>query len=126
MAIRTPVKTMEINAVDYFNAKLQFETTPHQLKADLDANRVYLLDVRDKESFTKERIPGAHNIPLSELTMHLKGLPKNMPIVTYCWNLTCSMAPKAALQLAEKGFRVQELIGGIEEWKAKFPVEGGR
>lgn len=126
MPTKTPTKTLELNAVDYFKSKLQFETTPHQLKADMEMNRVYLLDVRDREAFQKERIPGACNIPLSELTQNLKSLPKNKTIATYCWNLTCATATRAALQLAEKGFRVQELVGGIAEWKSKFPVEGGR
>ena len=117
-------KTLEHNAVDYFKAKLQFENTPHTLKVQLEKGEVVLLDVRDNDSFVKEHIPGAVNIPMTELVSRLKELPKNKTIVTYCWNITCAMAPKAALQLAEKGFRVQELVGGIAEWKAKFPVEG--
>ena len=112
-------------AVEYFREKLEFETTPHQLKAEMDKNRVFLLDVRDKESFNKEHIAGANNIPMAELPQNYKILLKDKTIVTYCWNITCALAPKAALELAEKGFTVQELVGGIDEWKKKgFPVEG--
>ncbi len=124
MPIKTPAKTAELNAVDYFKSKLRFETTPHTLKADLEAGKVYLVDVRGQEAFAKEHIPGAVNIPLAELPGQFKSLPKNKTIATYCWNLTCAMAPKAALQLAEKGFPVQELVGGIEEWRGQFPTEG--
>lgn len=124
MTTKTATKTTELGAADYFKAKLRFETTPHTLKEDLEKGAVYLLDVRDRESFEKERIPGARNMYLGELPRHLKDLPKDKTIVTYCWNLTCAMAPKAALQLAEKGFQVQELVGGIEEWRKKFPTEG--
>ena len=124
MATKTTHKAGEQTAVDYFKAKLLFESTPHQLKADLEKGKVYLLDVRDPESFAKEHIPGAKNIHAPDLPKHLKEPPKDKTIVTYCWNITCAMAPKAALQLAEKGFKVQELVGGLDEWKKKFPTEG--
>ena len=121
-----PTKTMELNAADYFRAKLEFETTPHQLKKGLEERRVFLVDVRDREGYQKEHIPGAVNIPLGELVGHLKELPRNTPIVTYCWNITCAAAPTAALQLAEKGFTVRELVGGIEEWKQRgMPTQSG-
>ena len=51
-------------------------------------------------------------------------LPKDKTLVTYCANLTCALAPKAALVLAEKGFKVMELMGGIATWtETGFPVE---
>lgn len=117
-------ETKEMSAVDYFHAKLQFETTPHQLKDDMEKHTVFLVDVRDPQSFKAEHITGAVNIPLSEIVSNLGKFPKDKTVVTYCWNITCAMAPKAALTLAEKGWKVQELVGGIAEWKAKsFPVE---
>ena len=122
--VTKPNKKNTKEAVDYFTAKLHFETTPHTLKHDLEKKRVFLLDVRDRESFNGEHIVGATNIPMTELPQNYKNLPKDKTLVTYCWNITCALAPKAALELAEKGFAVQELSGGIEEWKKKgFPVE---
>ncbi len=117
-------KSSASEAVDYFRTKLEFETTPHTLKEDMEKGGVYILDVRDKDAFMKERIAGAQNIPLSELPQNYRALPKDKIIVCYCWDLTCFLAPKAAMELAQKGFRVQHLIGGIEEWKKKgFSVE---
>lgn len=119
-------ETKELNAVDYFRAKLQFETTPHQLKAALENKSVFLVDVRDHASFQAEHITGAVNIPMDEIISHLSQFPKDKTIVTYCWTMTCALAPKAALTLAEKGYKVQELVGGIAEWKTnKFPVQSG-
>ena len=114
-----------MNAVDYFKAKLQFEQTPHGLREIMNLPTVLVVDVRDRESFGREHIKGAVNVPLQELLTRLGDLPKNKTVVTYCWNLTCALATKAALDLAHRGYKVQELIGGIEEWKKKgFEVEG--
>ena len=122
----TGVAAPAVNAAEYFKAKLAFETTPHGLKSALEKGTVYLVDVRSSEAYAKEHIAGATNVPIDELAKHLGKLPKDKTLVTYCWNLTCYAAPKAALELAEKGFAVQELVCGIAEWKgAGFPVESG-
>ncbi|HVA67425.1 MAG TPA: rhodanese-like domain-containing protein [Elusimicrobiota bacterium] len=114
-----------IQAAAYFSAKLAYETTPHQLKKDWDDGKVVILDVRDPQSYAAEHIAGAKNVPLTELQKHFATLPKNKTLVTYCWTITCALAPKAALALAQKGFNVQELSGGIAEWKTNsFPTEG--
>ena len=120
----TTATAAETTAVEFFRAKLQFETTPHTLKYNLEQGKVFLIDVRDAESFAKERIPGAANFPLTELEKSYSKLPQDKTLVTYCWNITCAMATKAALQLAEKGFKVQELMGGLDEFRKKFPTEG--
>ncbi len=114
-------------AAAYFTAKLSYETTPHQLKHDLDEGNVIVLDVRDSESYKAEHIAGAKNVPFESLDKQLTSLPKDKTLVTYCWDITCALAPKAALTLAQKGFNVQELSGGIAEWKKKsFPTEGSQ
>ena len=37
-------------------------------------------------------------------------------MVTYCCGPGCNSSTKAALRLASLGFRVKELIGGLEYW----------
>lgn len=115
-----------ISAADYFWAKLNYETTAWSLKKALEEKNsdIYLLDVRSADQYSAGHIPGAKNIPLQDLVSQLKTLPKGKTIVTYCGSITCSLAPKAALELAEKGFRVKELFGGIQDWEDKgFPIE---
>jgi rhodanese-related sulfurtransferase len=115
-----------ISAVDHFSAKLAYEMTPWALKSVLEKNvdSIVLLDVRPVEMYAAAHLPHAVNIPLMDLVSKLKTLPKNKTIVTYCGNIACSLAPKAALELAQKGFQVKELVGGIEMWQEKgFPIE---
>ena len=119
-------KILELTNVQYFQAKLAFEMTPWALKALLEkkSDEVCLVDVRTPEAFAAAHLPTALNIPLADLVSKLNTLPKNKTIVTYCSNLTCALAPKAALELARKGFKVQQLMGGIATWQEQgFPVE---
>ena len=52
-------------------------------------------------------------------------LPKDQVMVTYCWGPGCNGSTKGALKLAALGFRVKELIGGLEYWMREGgPVEG--
>ena len=124
--LQTPPNVL--NTVDYFRAKLQFEIGPVELKNLLDAvQTVLVVDVRDREAYAKEHIPGAVNLPLPELQRRLgeQPLPKEKTIVTYCYSITCHLATKAALDLAHQDYKVQELVGGITEWKKnRFPIEG--
>lgn len=119
-------KLIELTPVQYFSAKLAYEMTPWALKSLLEKTpeQVLVLDVRNAEMFAAQHIKGAKNIPLADLVSKLATLPKDKTIVTYCGDLTCGLAPKAALELAQKGFKVMELVGGIDVWLAKgFPVE---
>ncbi len=126
MTQNTAAKTHAVSSVDYFKTKLAFELSPYGLKGSMDkkSQDYFLVDVRTAEQFAQGHIPGATNIPLQDLTGKLSTLPKDKTIVTYCGSLTCQLAPTAALQLAEKGFKVMELNGGIKEWTGYgFPVE---
>ena len=131
---QTLEKPLAISAVEYFKAKLAYEMTPYSLKGllidknttacGMSAKDVLVLDVRSTESFNESHIPGALNIPLADLAGKLGTLPKDKTLVTYCSNLTFALAPKAALTLAEKGFKVMELFGGIATWtEYGFPLE---
>jgi len=118
-------KAQAFGTADYLKAKLESESTPYDLKTTLDAEpgKVMVVDVRDPESFAKEHIRGAANIPADEIVTQLARLPKDRTIVTYCWDMTCAMAPRAALELAQKGYKAKFLAGGIAEWRHKgYPV----
>lgn len=53
-------------------------------KAALDQNQAIFLDVRDEASYNLSHIPGAVNIPLSEISSRASELDPNQWIITYC------------------------------------------
>lgn len=110
----------------YFAMKLSAELGPHDLKRLLEApgERLVVLDVRSREGYRQAHIPGALNIPFEDLPKRMAEFPKPQAIITYCWDVTCTLSTKAAYVLTSRGYRAKELLGGIEAWqKAGFPIE---
>lgn len=53
-------------------------------------------------------------------------LTKHPMVVTYCTSVACNASTKGAARLAALGFRVKEMVGGLEAWEAEgYPVERG-
>jgi ArsR family transcriptional regulator len=63
---------------------------------------VTLIDTRPEEEFTAGHLPGAINVPLSELKRRLRELPRDQEIVAYCRGPYCvrggSRATSARIQ----------------------------
>src|SRR3989337_2330941 len=97
------------NAADFFAARLAFQTDVSDVQAALAAGRAgfVLIDSRSTQSWDQGHIPGAVHLPTADLD-------RDRPGVTYCWGPGCNGATRAALVLAERGFQVKEMIGGIE------------
>jgi rhodanese-related sulfurtransferase len=87
--------------------------------ANLEPNRVTLLDVRSPEEFATGHIEGALNLPLNELEQRLEQVPKDQPIVTYCVmkHPGDSRGERAAKLLEERGFKAGVLDGGLPAWQ---------
>lgn len=77
---------------------------------------ICLLDVREPMEFSEFKIPGAINIPLSDLFSQnpLEKIPKNKKIVTICSHGNRSMV--ATFALAQKGMESTSLEGGMSKW----------
>lgn len=91
-----------------------------RVKQDL----VTVLDVRPAEEYAAGHVPGAINIPLSQLEQHLEQLDPGQEIVAYCRGPHCILAFSAVEQLRAKGFQARRLENGYPEWKvAGLPTE---
>jgi len=85
---------------------------------------VTVLDVRPQEEYAAGHLPGAINIPVTELAMRLSSLPKRREVVAYCRGPYCLMSYDAVALLRKKGFKARRLEAGMPEWRhAGLPVE---
>ena len=84
--------------------------------------QIILLDVRTRREYDAGYIPSATNIniPLSELESRISELDKGKITIVYCQS--GSRSRTASGTLAEHGFSVYNLEGGIEAWKVEFPT----
>jgi rhodanese-related sulfurtransferase len=125
--LETPAAGPE-TARGHFQSKLTVETDAWDVKTDMERGRTdfVVIDVRSREDYDARHIAGAISLPHrtmnAETTAHL---PKDKVMVTYCWGPGCNGSTKGALRLAALGFRVKELVGGLEYWiKEGGQVEG--
>ena len=121
------VKAMNREQISYYQAKLRYETDASDLFAALSAQEnLMVIDTRSHESFVTEHIPGAINIPhrslSEETTAHLD---KEASYVTHCDGIGCNASTKGALRMAQLGFSVRELLGGLDWWRRDgFATQG--
>lgn len=116
-------------AREFFASRLQFQTDPSDLAADRASGMPSIvIDTRSKAGWDQGHIPGAIDIPGSELTERAASeLPDlDADIVVYCWGPGCNGSTRAALALTDMGYtRVRELIGGFEYWAREgLAIEG--
>jgi rhodanese-related sulfurtransferase len=112
----------------HYSDKLAYETDSWDLEVALEAGEnVIVVDARSLEAYRKEHIPGAVNIPHRTMSRETtKHLDRNALVVTYCDGIGCNASTKGALKMAKLGFRVKELIGGVDWWKRDgHKTEGG-
>jgi len=77
---------------------------------------VTIIDVRHPDSYN-EKITGALQIPYNEIESHLKDIPRNRPIVTYCACPSEATSGAAAKTLIKNGYKnVYALKGGWQSW----------
>jgi rhodanese-related sulfurtransferase len=82
-------------------------------------DQLIIIDVRSPEEFAEKHIPGAINIPLSELESRSSGLSKQAIIITACGKSGGRSAQGAAL-LHQLGFdKANYLCGGTFGWDEK-------
>jgi rhodanese-related sulfurtransferase len=111
----------------YYEAKLAFETDSADLRAALDDGQdVVVVDGRSAAAYETEHIPGAINLPHRSISEEsLAGLSRDSLYVAYCDGIGCNASTKTAAKFAALGFRVKELLGGLDWWKRDgYATEG--
>lgn len=103
--------------------------TREQLRAEIAAGTVTVVDALGGEYYAKQHLPGA--VPLVEEDVAARAIEllpdKNAPIVTYCSNAACPNSQRVADRLIALGYtNVRKYREGIEDWVAAgLPVESG-
>jgi rhodanese-related sulfurtransferase len=103
----------------HYRRKLEFEIDSWDLKVACEGGeRITVIDARSRQAFAREHIQGAINIPHREMNREsTAAVDRSALVVTYCDGIGCNASTKAALRMAELGFRTKELIGGLDWWK---------
>ena len=96
-----------------------FTITPEALKAKMDRGEpVVLVDVREPDEWSVNRIEGATLIPLMTLPKRARELDPKAEVVAYC--KMGSRSEQAVLYLRRLGFsKAKNLEGGIDAWIAR-------
>ncbi|GHC33738.1 rhodanese-like domain-containing protein [Streptomyces cinnamoneus] len=106
-------------AAAYFASRLAFHTDVADVHAALAAGRAdfAVVDSRSTQSWDQGHVPGAVHLPTAQIPqLAAEFLDPAVPVVVYCWGPGCDGATRAALALARLGYRVKEMLGGIEYW----------
>ncbi|MGH9723916.1 MAG: rhodanese-like domain-containing protein [Candidatus Acidiferrales bacterium] len=105
--------------IRHYSNKLEFETDSWDLHDALSkGEKVVVIDARSPRSFQKEHIPGTVSMPHRTMTKEsTQHLDRDCLYVVYCDGIGCNASTKGALNMARLGFRVKELMGGLDWWK---------
>lgn len=91
-----------------------------ELKGKMDRGEEFVLvEALPEEYFRKEHLPGAINLPTSQVDAEAENrIPdKNADIVVYCAGPHCDAAEQTARLLEAKGYaHVRDYKGGKKEW----------
>jgi len=113
----------------YYINKLNFEIDAWDLNLALQAKEnIVVIDARSPAAYELEHIPGALNLPHREMNDNaIQSIDRNALIITYCDGIGCNASTKGALNMTKLGFKVKELMGGLDWWKRDgYPTAGNQ
>ena len=97
------------------------EISARELKASLNEDKIFLLDVRTPREYEQQKLKDSVNIPIYELNDNLGDIPKSKEIITICSH--GERSARAAEFLEEKGYKAKSLVGGLSSWNLAFESE---
>ena len=116
-----------MNQIEFYEAKLEYEIDSWDLsEAIKNDEAIVVVDTRSSEAYTVEHIPTAINIPHRTMSIEAtRMLDRRKTYITYCDGIGCNASTKGALNLTKLGFKVKELLGGLDWWKRDgYATEG--
>jgi rhodanese-related sulfurtransferase len=106
--------------------KLRFHTDSWDLFVDLRAgvSEIIVIDARSRDAYAAGHIPGATSFPHREMSLETTTrLDRSKVYVVYCDGIGCNASTKGAHKLARLGFRIKELLCGLDWWsRDRHPV----
>lgn len=111
----------------FYEQKLAYEIDSWDVFDAMNkGEKIKIIDTRSTTAFETEHIPQAINLPHREMTEETtKDFPKDYLYVSYCDGIGCNASTKGALNLTKLGFKVKELMGGLDWWKRdQYSTEG--
>lgn len=91
------------------------ETTPKEVAAlKSDNKELSIIDVREDFEVANGKIPGAKHIPLGQLSERQDELDKSKEHILVC--RSGRRSAQAGEQLAAAGYKVKNMVGGMNEW----------
>ena len=95
----------------------------HKAKELMDKGGVNIVDIRDTDSYEESHIKDAVSLTDSNVEEFVGKADKKKSLICYCFMGNSSQG--AAQYFKENGFEtVYSVIGGFEEWRSNYPVEG--
>ena len=110
---------MSVEQLNYYQKKLTYEIDSWDLHIAIqEGEDIVVVDGRSDSAFLKEHIPAAINLPYRDICSNSTNhLDKNKTYICYCDGIGCNASTKIALKLLSLGFKVRELLGGLDWWK---------
>lgn len=106
-------------ALMHFSQRLSFETDCSDVFHSQQEGQVdyVLVDVRGEAAYAAGHVPGAINIPHRLMSAErMAEFPRDTLFVVYCAGPHCNGVHRAAVRLANLGYAVKEMLGGVTGW----------
>ncbi|CAH0172408.1 Thiosulfate sulfurtransferase GlpE [Peribacillus sp. Bi96] len=92
------------------------EILPNEVHALMKGNTpIHIIDVREVDEVKAGKIPNAMHIPLGLMEFKMQDLDKSKEYIMVC--RSGGRSSKAAQLLEEHGYKVMNMMGGMNEWE---------
>lgn len=109
-----------VDTCAFQRAMLAYHTDAWDVAEDLrnGVTDIVVIDARNEAAYRDAHIPGAISFPHRTMNADsTQSLDRNKTYVTYCDGIGCNASTKGAYKLASLGFKVKEMLGGLDFWR---------